>query len=77
MPKQKGGKKLVRSGKHKGMYAAQVFRTAKNKAAAKTRIARRKEQKPQMEKRRHWRRKLRRSNRARPPIDLQELGGGK
>jgi hypothetical protein len=47
MGKEKGGIKLRRSPKHKGMYAGQVFRTAKNKAAAKTRIARRKLNNPQ------------------------------
>lgn len=43
---QKGGIKLRRSGKHKAKYAAQFFRTAANKAAAKSRIARRKRDNP-------------------------------
>jgi hypothetical protein len=64
MGQQKGGKKLRRCAKHKGLYAAQVFRTAKNKASARTRIARRKEQKPNPNKP-HYRRKARRNNWAR------------
>jgi len=46
MAQAKGGRKLRRGPKHKSMYAAQFFRTAKNKAAAQTRIARRKAEKP-------------------------------
>jgi hypothetical protein len=42
MGKQKGGKKLRRSAKHKAKYAAQFIRTERNKAAARQRIARRK-----------------------------------
>jgi len=68
MAQQKGGRKLRRTAKHKGLYQAQVFRTARNKAAAATRIARRKQEKPQTEKRRHWRRRERRANRSRPVI---------
>ena len=46
--KQKGGRKLRRTSKHKSMYAAQFFRTARNKAAAKSRIARRKKENPNL-----------------------------
>jgi hypothetical protein len=74
MAQQKGGKKLRRSPKHKGLYAAQVFRTARNKASAQTRIARRKQQKPQVEKRRHWRRKERRAGRAQPVVKHYYIG---
>lgn len=41
MAKQKGGRKLARGPKHKTMYAAQFFRTARNKAARAARRARR------------------------------------
>lgn len=63
MPGQKGGIKLRRSGKHKGKYDAQMFRTAKNKAAAGSRIARRKEQNPQPKEAYHRKRRLRRAER--------------
>lgn len=43
---QKGGRKLRRSSKHSGMYQAQFLRTERNKAAAKSRIARRKRDNP-------------------------------
>jgi len=46
MGQQKGGKKLRRTAKHKSKYAAQFFRTERNKAAAKSRIARRKKGNP-------------------------------
>lgn len=39
---QKGGIKLRRGPRHKNMYAAQFFRTARNKANRIGRIARRK-----------------------------------
>jgi hypothetical protein len=47
MAKIKGGRKLVRSGKHAGMYAAQFLRTARNKHNRIARIARRKVEIPQ------------------------------
>lgn len=34
MGQQKGGKKLRRTGKHKGMYAQQKYRTKRNKIVA-------------------------------------------
>lgn len=68
MAQQKGGIKLRRSGKHKPMYAAQVFRTARNKAAARTRIARRKENNPQPAAAYHRARKARRAHLAPPQV---------
>ncbi len=68
MAQQKGGIKLRRSGKHKGKYEAQKFRTARNKAAARTRIARRKLEKPNPGTR-HHRRKARRAG---TPVLTQE-----
>lgn len=65
---QKGGIKLRRSGKHKGSYAAQVFRTERNKAAARTRIARRKADNPQPAGAKHRGRRARRLNRAQPKV---------
>jgi len=46
MAQQKGGRKLRRTAKHKSQYADQFFRTERNKAAAKSRIARRKRDNP-------------------------------
>jgi len=46
MAQQKGCRKLRRTAKHKSKYAAQFFRTERNKAAAKSRIARRKRDNP-------------------------------
>jgi hypothetical protein len=60
MAKQKGGRKLARSSRKKGSYQAQVFRTARNKAAAATRRARRKSDNPNPHKP-HYRRKERRA----------------
>jgi len=60
MAQAKGGRKLRRSTKHAGMYQAQMFRTAKNKAAAATRIARRKLENPQPPGRHHVARAARR-----------------
>lgn len=51
MGNQKGGKKLRRGPKHANMYAAQFHRTARNKASAAARIARRKKEMPNKEAR--------------------------
>ena len=64
MPQKQSGIKLRRTAKHKGKYAAQVFRTARNKAAARTRIARRKRDNPQPPGRRHKSRRLKRQGHA-------------
>jgi hypothetical protein len=57
---QKGGIKLRRSPKHKGLYQAQRLRTERNKSAARTRIARRKLNNPCPPGKRHAKRYARR-----------------
>lgn len=47
---QKGGKKLRRNLKHAAMYKEQFLRTARNKAAARERIARRKRDNPRLKR---------------------------
>ena len=60
MAQAKGGRKLNRTAKHKGMYAAQRLRTAGNKARKSARIKRRKLANPQPP---GWKRRTARFNR--------------
>lgn len=50
MAQQKGGRKLRRGPKKASYYKAQFFRTARNKAAAAERRARRKRENPNLKR---------------------------